>query len=612
MGLASSVVIEIEGQEIKDFLNFDINQKMHDLQEFTVTCRMDTFELPDDSVLNTSKKFIGSTIIIKIETFTLGMQSSKPGFVFKGIIHAVKAVKSETDKEDLVILQGYSPEFLLNNHRGCRSFENKSLKQIVEDILKPYPKNILATNIKPEYTEQIPYCVKYNENNLDFIKRLAARYGEWMYYNGKEFIFGSATGNSEDMMLSQDLKNLDFSINLQAPGFKYISYDYLKAESIETESGKNMGKAQLNEVGKIAHDTSWKQIGQIDSQYFPHLNVQPGSETKAQNKSVETKASGAAMDMCGIKGESENMNLVPGTKIKIKEPKLEGGGEIDYGEYVITTIKHKCDYLLNYKNTFTAIPAEAKIPAYTNPEAVPESPTQSAVVMDNKDPEKLGRVKVHFFWQEATQTTGWIRVVSAYSGGDRGFFFVPEIGDEVLVGFDAGNAERPYVTGSLYNGSNKPNTAWPDNNNSFKGLVTKSGLRLEFDEGKKITSIDTPAGNKVVISDDEKSVTLCDQNGNSVELSPDGIKLNSASDIIISANGEIKIEATGNADISSTGGNIKMDAVNIEHNAKAAFKAKGTATAEVSGAAATFKGDASATLDGGGATTIKGILVTIN
>lgn len=611
MALASSVTIEIAGQEIKDFLTFNIEQKMHDLQEFTVTCRMDTFENPDDSVLNASKKFIGSTIVIRIETFTLGWQETIPGFLFKGFIHSVKALKSETNKEDLVVLQGYSPEYLLKNHPGCRSFENKSLKQIVEDVLKPYPRDILATNVNPAYTDQIPFCVKYNENSLDFLKRLAARYGEWMYYNGKEFIFGNASGNEEDLVLGKDLKTLDFSINLKATGFKYISYNYMTAEPIEKKADKNMGKMQLNELGKIALDTSWKQMGQTDSQHFPHLNVQPGSETKAQNTSVETKAAGTAMGMCGIKATSENMNLVPGSNITVKEPKMAGTGEIDYGEYLVTSIQHRCDNLMNYKNSFTAIPAEAQMPEYTNPELVPHSSPQSAVVTNNKDPEKQGRVKVKFFWQESNQETPWIRTVSPYAASERGFFFIPEIDDEVLVGFDAGNAERPFVMGSLYNGVNKPHSAWPNNNNSFKGIVTKSNLRIEFDDEGKNTTIDTPGGNQIIISDEEKSIVLHDQNENTVELSPDGIVLDSLKDINIKSKSKIIIDATTGVEISSIA-DVKVSGLNIDQKATAAFTAKGTVSAEVSGAAATLKGDASATVNGGAMTTVKGAVVMIN
>jgi uncharacterized protein involved in type VI secretion and phage assembly len=596
MALASSVTIEIAGQEIKDFLTFSIDQKMHDLQEFTVSCRMDTFENPDDSVLNASKNFIGSVAIIRIETFTMGWQETSPGFLFKGFIHSVKAVKSETNSEDLIILQGYSPEYLLKNHPGCRSFENKSLKQIIETVLKPYPRDILATNVNPTYSELIPFCVKYNENCHDFLKRMAARYGEWMYYNGKEFIFGNASGNKEDLVLGKDLKTLDFSINIKAAGFKYISYDYMKAEPIEKKADKNMGKAQLNELGKIALDTSWKQIGQIDSQYFPHLNVQQGSETKAQNTSVEMKAAGTAMGMCGINATSENMNLVPGSKITVTEPKMMGTGEINYGEYIITSIQHECDNLMNYKNSFTAIPAETQIPEYTNPELVPQSAPQSAVVTNNNDPEKLGRVKVNFFWQESNQETPWLRTVSPYAASERGFFFIPEIDDEVLIGFDAGNAERPFVMGSLYNGVNKPHSNWPNSKNSFKGIATQSGLRLEFDEEKKTTTIDTPAGNKIVISDDEKSILLSDENMNKVEMSPDGIVLDSMKDISINSKSKIILDATAGVEISSVA-DVKVSGLNIDQNADMSFKANG---------------GASATLEGGGSTTIKGALVMIN
>jgi len=612
MGLVSSINIEIEGTEIKDFLSINIDQKMHDLQEFTVLFRMDTFEKPDDSVLNTSKNYIGSTIIIKIESYTGGWQNTKPGLLFKGIIHSVKAVKTETDKEDLVVLKGYSPEYLLTNHPGCRTFTNKSLKQIVETVLKPYVKDVLARTVNPAYTDSIPYCVKYNESNLEFLKRLAARYGEWMYYDGKEFIFGNASGNQENLILNQDLKSLDFSINLKASGFKYISYDYLKAEPFETESGKNMGKMQLNEVGQIAHDVSWKKMGQIDNQFFPHLNVPTGNETKAQNNSVEMLASASAMDMCGISGVSENLFLVPGTKITIKEPKPGGNGEIDYGEYIVTSVKHNCNNLLVYENSFTAIPSDAKIPAYANPELVPTSEPQSAIVMDNNDPEKLGRIKVHFFWQEEGLTTDWIRTVSQYSGENRGFFFIPEVGDEVLVGFEAGNAERPYVIGSLYNGSRKPYDAWPNNNNSFKGIMF-NGLQLQFDEGTGSTMLETPKKKKITLSDQQKSVKVEDENGNSLELTTSGIKLTTTKDLEITVGGKIAISSGKSTDItvgsslSFTTGGATSYTVGGSYSMSIASSASITATT-----GATISGGTSATLDGGAVTTVKGIIVQIN
>jgi Rhs element Vgr protein len=592
MALASSVRIEIGGQKVPDFLDFSISQKMHGLHDFQVTCRMDTFEEPDDFVINKSKKFIGSTIVIEIP----GGDGSSSGLFFKGIIHSVKAVKSDLSNEDKIVLLGCSPEFLLCDHRGCRSFENKTIEQIVNEVLKPYPRDVLNAKVSPAYTDQIPYCVQYRESSLEFLQRLAARYGEWMYFNGKELIFGKSSGNSQDLVLGKELNTLDFSLNLKAPAFKYVTYDYMNAKCVETSTDNSTGKSQQNEIGKFAFDQSAKRFNQNVVQNYPHLNIAPANYGKAQKNSVEIEASAISLGMSGIEATGENTGLVPGTKIKVRALKTESSGVVDYGEYLINSIEHRCDNLLNYENHFKAIPVEAKVPDYSNPEAVPYSEPQSAIVKDNKDPEKLGRVRVNFFWQENNQMSPWIRAVNPYSANERGFYFIPEIEDEVLVGFEGGDAEKPYIIGSLYHGKNKPPSAWPNQKNSFKGIVTKSNLRIEFDDEKKITTIDTPGGNKVVISDDQKSILLSDQNSNKVELNSNGIIMNSPKDITLNSKSRIVIDAISGIDISSKS-DVKVTGLNINQTANVGFVAKGSATAELSAS---------------GQTTVKGAMVMIN
>lgn len=190
----------------------------------------------------------------------------------------------------------------------------------------------------------------------------------------------------------------------------------------------------------------------------------------------------------------------------------------------------------------------------------------------------------------------WLRLVNAYSGSERGFYFIPEIGDEVLIGFEGDNAERPFLMGSLYHGKNKPRSIWPDKDNSFKGIITKSNLKIEFDDKKKITTIETPAGNKVVLSDDGKSILLQDQNQNKVELSSGGITMESMKDIKIKSKAKITIEGTAGVDISSSA-DAKISGLNIDLNANAGLTAKGNASAELSAA---------------GQTTVKGAVVMIN
>ena len=597
MALASSVRMEIAGQKVPDFLKISITQKMHCLQEFQVCCRMDTFEEPDDFIINNSKRFIGSTIVIEINTFSSSGDQSEPGLFFKGIICSVKAAKSDLSNEDTIVLKGYSPEFMLDDHPGCRSFENKTLKQIVEEVLKPCPRDVLSAKVNPVWPETIPWCVQYNETNLEFLHRLATRYGEWMYYSGKELIFGNPPGNKEHLTLGEDLNTLDFSLNLKAPGFKYVTYDYTSAKKLENDTGKTMGKSQLNEAGKYAFDQSAKRFSYMPVHDYPHLNVAPDKYPKAQKDATETDASAIATGMCGIAATSESLKLVPGTKVAVKARKTESMiGTVDYGEYLVTEVEHRCNNLLNYENSFSGVSSDVKVPGYADPMAFPRSGPQNAVVKDNKDPEKLGRVRVNFFWQESSQMSPWIRVAFPYAANERGFYFIPEIGDEVLVDFEGEDAEKPFVVGSLYHGKNKPHKKWPDNKNSFKGIATKNNLRIEFDDEKKITTIDTPGGNKVVISDDEKSILLSDQNRNTVELKPEGITLDSPKDIKITSKSKITIDATSGVDISSVS-DVKVTGLNINQSANVSFTAKGNASAELSAA---------------GQTTVKGAMVMIN
>jgi uncharacterized protein involved in type VI secretion and phage assembly len=168
--------------------------------------------------------------------------------------------------------------------------------------------------------------------------------------------------------------------------------------------------------------------------------------------------------------------------------------------------------------------------------------------------------------------------------------------DEVLVGFEGGDAEKPYIIGSMYHGKNKPHSAWPNQKNSFKGIVTKSNLRIEFDDEKKVTTIDTPGGNKVIISDDQKSILLSDQNGNAVELNSGGISMDSPKDITITSKSKITIDAMSGIEISSLA-DVNVSGLNINQAADVGFVAKGTATAELSAS---------------GQTTVKGAMVMIN
>ncbi|MEZ4468317.1 MAG: phage baseplate assembly protein V [bacterium] len=134
------------------------------------------------------------------------------------------------------------------------------------------------------------------------------------------------------------------------------------------------------------------------------------------------------------------------------------------------------------------------------------------IVTNNKDPENLGKIKVLFPWMDATTESHWARLATLYAGKDRGSYFVPEVGDEVLVVFEHGDMNRPYVVGSLWNGKDPlPEPGHPDGEDNHKVVETRSGHKLTFDDtagAEFITLVDSSMNNRMVIDVAGDSITL--------------------------------------------------------------------------------------------------------
>lgn len=211
------------------------------------------------------------------------------------------------------------------------------------------------------------------------------------------------------------------------------------------------------------------------------------------------------------------------------------------------------------------------------------------------DPDGQNKVQVSVPVLQAETDGVWARLAEFYASDGIGAFFVPEIGDEVVLGYFNNDPSNPVILGSLYSSKRKPPYDLTADNYT-KAIVTKSKLKVEFDDDKKVITIITPGNNEVVISDDDKSILLQDQNNNQVKLSQDGILLDSPKDITINAKGKVSISATGNVEVNSQA-DFTASATNITQSANSGFTAKGNASAEVSAS---------------GQTNIKGSMVNIN
>jgi Rhs element Vgr protein len=211
------------------------------------------------------------------------------------------------------------------------------------------------------------------------------------------------------------------------------------------------------------------------------------------------------------------------------------------------------------------------------------------------DPESENKVQVSVPLLQADTDGVWARLANFYASNSFGDFFIPEIGDEVVLGYLNNDPSHPVILGSVYSSSRTPPYALTAENYT-KAIVTRSLLRLIFDDEKKIVTIITPAKNKIVISDDDKSILLEDETGNKAKLSPDGILLDSPKDIIVNAKGKIAMTAVSNITLDATA-DVKVTGLNVSNTAQVGFTAKGNATAELSAS---------------GQTVVKGALVMIN
>ncbi len=213
------------------------------------------------------------------------------------------------------------------------------------------------------------------------------------------------------------------------------------------------------------------------------------------------------------------------------------------------------------------------------------------------DPQGEGRVfvTVPMLGGNANANGIWARLCAPYATKEAGVFFVPEIGDEVVLGYFDQNPSYPVIIGSLHS-SARPTPYANADDNHIKAIVTRSGAKIEFNDADKLITITTPDKNKIVLSDKDRGIQLSDQNENKVTLTPSGISLSSAKDIQITANGNVTIAAVGNIDIAAKL-DLKTSGLNIHNQAEIAFAAKGGASAELSAA---------------GQTVVKGAIVMIN
>ena len=516
-------LLSLDGEPFLSRNSYEVilEQKTNTHDTFSIIVPDDALDTYEGFVMENSKKLLGKKISLSY------WQYGSENQVFSGIVTGLKNRK-ESGYGKLVIT-GYSPSILLENGRADRSFEQLSLSQIVKEIGVNYPQEgkIHAEEQELNVRRVLPYTVQSQESDFGFIQRLATRYGEYFYYNGKELIFGNKAEPVLELSEGRELIELEFELGLKAQGFSGLAYDAEKGESIQHNAQEVQTEWKENALQAVAIQASKQLFGNAPKSVFS------GSEKSQELEEMLLKEKENRECLIWVRGRSRDSRLKNGSRAKLMD--INGRA---METYRIVEIRHYYNGD-EYYNEFVGV-SDVLHPPYQNSGAFPKSHEQMGRVVENADPLGLGRVRVQMMWQEAgSEKTPWIRLLQPHSGSGKGFYFVPEIGEEVLVGFQGGNAEKPYVIGTQYNGKEK--SGYADKENSIKAVHTRSGT-------------------KIILNDSEGSILIEDPSGNTYHMDGQGnIKVSAPKNISFTAGQNINISAGQN--ITTTAGmNISASA----------------------------------------------------
>ncbi len=532
-------------------------------------------ELIDDALLEIGKEV---TVALSQDPSALP--------VIKGEITAIELdIDAETGMR-VILVRGYDKMHRLHRGRHIRTF----LQKTDGDILKQVAQEAgLAANA--EATQIVyNYIIQNNETDYEFLKRRAIRIGMELYYNDDKLKLRKSPAEAPEVA------ELEWGKNLQHLTTRLSSHPH--ADEVTVRGWDPKTKKEI--VGTAKSSNLKPKIGVSEKKPFGSAKVAVVYRPVTNQSEAEKNAQALLDELQGQAIEMEgnclgDPKLKPGAAVKIKNV-----GTKYSGKYYLT----KCEHVYNTRNGSYMTRFEATGRQINN---FLELTTQSSngqvgvvngpvigVVTNLKDPDNLGRVKVKFPWLSDKEESDWARIASPMAGKDRGFFFLPEVNDEVLVVFEQGDMTRPFILGALWNGKDKP----PKKNSEVLAgsgavnqriLKTTSGHTVTFDDSSDkpgIEIIDKTGKNKIVITSTDNKIT-------------------------IEAQGDIDVKsATGNINMKATK-NVTIEGMQIEIKGQTSSKMSATQV-EVNGTATTKVTAATVEVNGSAMTQIKGGMVKLN
>lgn len=588
-----NVKIEVEGGlSIERHLGLVIEQDLFDHHRFELNVPFDQLEDRGEHFFNRSHR----NVLGKKITFSFSPRLSDDSFDFRfgGIITEIR-LQTLSDMNSAFVLKGYSPTIVLEDGVQRRSFLAHSVQNIFDQVLNPYPQNVIRKQLSPQNGGRQEVFVQYNESNYAFLCRVADRCSEWFYYNGRELMLGHSNAGDEVNFRVDGRQNFDIAMLLSPSVFSMGRYNYFRNQSYTSPSASQRvdGLTTLSEFALQESDGLFAQSARLR---IPEAI----RDQREADEITRMERAARVSSMVDFQGSGETPTISVGTVLAVKGDRLNAEGkpyEESFGKYRVTHIRHEVNTAGSYQNQFRAVPESAQHPPRNPNVRQPLGQPEVAEVIDNNDPDNLGRVRVKFLWDQARQTDQeslWIRVGTFHTSQGRGANFVPEVGAQVMIGYEGNLAELAYVITSLYP-KPKGDIKYTHPDNETKVITTKSGNLIGFNDKSGEPSIHISNLNNTDVGlmiefQGNGAIKMQTKGGGKIEIETGELAI-TTSNISMKADQKFALEA-GEISIKSTKGDIKLESmVNVDAKATAAMKLE--ANTELSA-----EGKVSATLEG--------------
>jgi len=605
-------IIKIGGQAVaEEFMDLlqeiVVDTSLHLPDLFTIRLSDPGFKWMDDTLLD-----IGKEVEISMKPpEQYHDKTAQAKILVKGEITALEPHFS-SDNMSTMTVRGYDKAHRLHRGKKTRTFLQKTDSDLARTIAGEVglEAQVDATSVTYDWVLQ------NNQTNMEFLQARAERIGFQVWSSeGKLYLKkGDAVlGEGPELIYGENLRDFQpcYTASGQADTMTVKSWDPKAKKAISSQKTPNAGLNQggLGKTGGAAASSAFSSAEAIiiDRPVF----------TAAE---AEALATGLSNDI--------SRDFVQAEGLCYGDPDVKAGWQITIknvgtrfsGKYLVTSATHIYN-AEGYETRFSITGRHPNTLSHLLDSGNGHSQGQglvqgvvTALVTNLNDPDDLGRVKVKYAWLGEIESW-WARVATPMAGEQRGFLYLPEINDEVLIAFEQGDVHRPYIVGALWSSTDKPpkknSEATAGGKVNQRVLKTRAGhlIILDDKQGTEQISVTSKSGHTVILDDTsgKESITIKDKTGNNkmvIDSTQNSMTINVNGDFVVNAKGKITLQS--------------MQDMTLDSKAKGSFKSmaplnlESVAATAVKGLKVDIQGNTMASINGGPMVQIQGGLVKIN